>query len=478
MGRAQPGLINRTHALVALASTAVVGGALTYVGSRTFDDAFISYRYALNLADGHGWSFNIGESGANAASSPLYVLVLAALHLVGLSVPTAGRLVALVGFSATAFMAYLLLARAGHVRAGVVAAAITATAPILLMDQGMETPLYLAVIAGAALAVQSRSQVAVGVLIAVAVATRGEAALLALLALAGLWLLVRSAPWKALLVAAICITPWLTFSLIAIGKLLPNTLAAKQAQGDSGFWADSVGDQYIKNVRALFQWPMSYKLWLPAIGVAALVGLVTLIRSASRLHVPVATIVAFAALQTFAFAFVLRVPAYPWYYAPPAFAAIILAALGIERIAELAGRTHATSLIALATVTLMALGLAHLPRHQQPYLVAYERAGRWIEQNTPSAATVATAEIGILGWNSKRPIVDFLGLTWTEASPHLANRDLTWWVHERPPDFYLTRIDPYAMETPVLSEPWFHDVFTVAYQDTEVVLYRRIAPVP
>ena len=44
-----------------------------------YDDSYITYRYAYNLADGHGIVFNIGEH-IDATSSFLYTVILATTY--------------------------------------------------------------------------------------------------------------------------------------------------------------------------------------------------------------------------------------------------------------------------------------------------------------------------------------------------------------------------------------------------------------
>jgi arabinofuranosyltransferase len=48
-----------------------------------YDDSYITYRYAVNLAEGHGIVFNIGER-TDAASSFLYTVVLSIGHIMGM----------------------------------------------------------------------------------------------------------------------------------------------------------------------------------------------------------------------------------------------------------------------------------------------------------------------------------------------------------------------------------------------------------
>jgi len=53
--------------------------SLLYVINRSynvFDDSYITYRYAMNLYNGHGLSWNIGEKPTEGCSSPLYALLM------------------------------------------------------------------------------------------------------------------------------------------------------------------------------------------------------------------------------------------------------------------------------------------------------------------------------------------------------------------------------------------------------------------
>jgi len=49
------------------------------------DDPYTFFRYARNLSDGQGWRFNPGVPDADAITSPLYVLLLAAATRLGVS---------------------------------------------------------------------------------------------------------------------------------------------------------------------------------------------------------------------------------------------------------------------------------------------------------------------------------------------------------------------------------------------------------
>ena len=142
--------IRRHRVFVIVAAITLVAGWLVQSNSRIVDDAFITYRYAANLADGHGLGYNRGEAGLGT-TSPGYTIVLAGLAtvfgvetlpnvslalnslLLALTVGTAG----LIAFrltrdhwAALGFMLLLLLSRP-----------VTGASRM-----GMETPLFLALV--------------------------------------------------------------------------------------------------------------------------------------------------------------------------------------------------------------------------------------------------------------------------------------------------------------------------------------------
>src|SRR5712692_5599667 len=98
----------------------VVGIRLAYAAYSqvSYDDAYISLRYATNLAAGHGLVFNPGER-VFGASTPLYVLLLALFARVGLPMPLFScpaalgwaKVLSVLADGATAAIWYRLLSR-------------------------------------------------------------------------------------------------------------------------------------------------------------------------------------------------------------------------------------------------------------------------------------------------------------------------------------------------------------------------------
>ena len=90
------------------------------------DDAFISFRYAKNLADGHGLRFNISDAPIEGYSNFLWVVLLAGARRVGLDIPTTAWVLSI------ASAALLFFALAGHLARHRRASAWTILLPLLV----------------------------------------------------------------------------------------------------------------------------------------------------------------------------------------------------------------------------------------------------------------------------------------------------------------------------------------------------------
>ncbi len=109
------------------------------------DDAYISFRYAENLADGRGLTFNQGEPPVEAYSNLLWVLLCAVIYRFGMDLPTVtpmlGLILGILIFQslATLFRQRLLPAW----QAAIPLLLLAASGPfILYMISGLETALF------------------------------------------------------------------------------------------------------------------------------------------------------------------------------------------------------------------------------------------------------------------------------------------------------------------------------------------------
>ena len=205
-GRSAPPL---GTALLAIALIVCVVWAVAW-WPNTIDDAYITYRYAANVAHGHGAVYNPGER-VEGFSSPLWLAILAVPARLGADPEPVSKVLGLV-FGLTALLVLgLALIRSGA-RPGLAGAAALMIAAFptlhLYLVSGMETPAFCAavIIAACAGAVHEgphRLPVIVPATIAVAL-LRPEGLVIAAVLVAG-W--TRRAPVLVVCgwVAAVCV---------------------------------------------------------------------------------------------------------------------------------------------------------------------------------------------------------------------------------------------------------------------------------
>jgi len=113
----------------------------------TTEDAYISFRYAENIAAGQGTVFNVGEEKVEGYSNPLWVALLAITSKVGLHTVTTARCLGLLFGALTLLEIMLLLRLVSRDRTAhaVLAAVVLATAPPYLFwsQTGLENGLFL-----------------------------------------------------------------------------------------------------------------------------------------------------------------------------------------------------------------------------------------------------------------------------------------------------------------------------------------------
>ena len=205
-----PGSFRRQLAVVAAAALVlrVVAAVLT-MDHEIQGDAQVFGLVAQGLADGDGFSRPFQE-GPTAEHPPGWEVVLAAANLAGADSELAHRLLGAVLGTVTVVLIGLLGRRVAGAATGLVAAGVAAIYPMLWSADVslMSETLYGVFLVGALLAATARRPVALGVLLALAALTRGEALLLVVLLVVPLfWRRWRSLA-LALAAFALVLAPW------------------------------------------------------------------------------------------------------------------------------------------------------------------------------------------------------------------------------------------------------------------------------
>lgn len=443
----------RTAAWPAVYFAVVAGALLFFFRGWTYDDPYITYRYAANLAEGQGFVYNPGER-VLSTTSPLLALVLAVPALLGAELPPAANFIGAVSLAAGGLLLWEIARRLEAPAAGWICAALYPASALLVGTLGSETPLYLALCLGAAAAYLRRQYAPAAVLLGLGMLARPDAGLFAAL-LAVDWLarafrergslaaVVRAVPLRALLAGAAVLLPWAVFGWAYFGSPVPETLAARQAHG----LRDPV-DGFLPGLWMLLQSLAGFPHYWLLFAMAA-AGLILAVRSRPRWLLLALWPVFFSLGYA-----LLGVTRNGWYYASlvPGLVAAAGLALGtaigspVRQGAAAPRRTMVAALgwtvfILLMSGQLFDLARLHLvPDRRAPI---YRAVGQWLAENVPPDASVATLEVGTIGYYARpRPMIDFTGLLQPEIHarfhPGYTYAESSLWAAERyQPDVFV-----------------------------------------
>lgn len=402
------------------------------------DDAYITFRFARNIADGLGFSYNPGTP-TYGSTAPLWVFLIAGVSLLGLSIPDAAHLLNWIFVLAAVPIFYKLALR--YLDRGAAACA----AVLLVLDpwfihwgiSGMENGLALCLLMGvlwaqSALRNSGRVNWVTPWLAGLAVLCRPEMTLLAGMVLLDILVFERRRRWANLLAAlagyTLVVGPWLVYALQVFAFPIPNTIAAKLSSD---------------HLAALERVVLYFGTFWVFQGLAA------------------AAIVAYAPLRR---ELLRRLPAAAPQWLLPVAWALVLPVFYIAGGAPVAGRymmfglpcylligvgawsllwRKTPRLIAASMLATLALVLfvqfrycwylTHFPEGMDPRMI---EAARSIRELSKASDLVAADQIGVLGYFTGRPILDVFGLASPEVLPYRRQQDqdpaAVWrYVHKR-----------------------------------------------
>lgn len=413
----------------------------------TSDDAYISYRYARNLAEGEGAVWNTGEN-VEGYTNFLWVGLLAGAHKLGADIVLTGRWLGF-GLAVVAAAGTYALTRSlldGPLRELAALAAVLLLAACgawsIWATAGLEAPLFATLTLGAVLLhLRERERgwlPASGAVWALVAMTRPDGLVLA--GVSGLFKVAEAVQrsrarrrdgdasgeggiaefdhvlyWCAAFLAMY--VPYFVWRFTTYDHIFPNTYYAKVGSGI---------EQYDRGLAYVASFLQEYPGWL-------LILLPVAFLAPSVRRWPMAYVVAlFAGWLAYTVyvggdslvRFRFMAPVLPLFYAA------LLAATGgiftsVRESARVSDRAvQVAGVLALAAALLFSLqpvsddGRGRLT--EKHAVDDRARIGRWLRDNVPETTVVATVPIGAIGYESGLPLIDMLGIT----DEHIAHRDL------------------------------------------------------
>lgn len=468
-------------------------------GRHLNDDSYITLAFARNIVRGAGFVFNHPPE-VLGTTTPLFTLVVAgvAWALPGVELPAIAVLVSTICWIAIPWILFLARDRLGMTEWQATVVGLVMMASGWVRSLGMEAYLFSCLLVLGIVLFWSRRWILTGVVVGLLFLTRGEGALVAcVLGTASLvreWARTRQlrpASWFPALSmafgAAVPMLPWSVYACLTFGSPFPNTLPAKLAQYQAGN-----GKLLVERLAGE---------WLPAFGSAFAVPQIPLLNIGWLLVVAGLAYVLLRRREWVLFFIwillyiagytVLQVAAYWWYWLPMAFVLHIAMGCGLvacmELVVRCSGAHRRSGMVVSAGLVLLAILMLGLPRvdsvlhhADDAQALSYIPLAQWIRNNTTPADTIASMEIGYLGYYTDNRVIDLAGLVTPDAVPHIAQGDYAWAFWHHKPDYFL-----YVREFDwALSEIHSAPRFAAEYQPvttlqgpvaSPVVVYRRMA---
>ena len=391
----------------------------------TEDDAFITFRYAQNLAGGRGLVFNPGER-VEGYSNPSLLLISAAALRAGLDPVIVAKWLGLAAGALCLLLSWLLARRMAQDAplAALVAPFYLAVSPALARHAvtGLETTLFaLLLTAGVLLAAGDRSPLRRALFLVIALLisiTRPEGPAFALFLLVAGAVIRGRGPggsrrgdWAEPGILVLFLAAYASWRWSYFGSFFPNAYYAKVQGGVSGIID---GAQYTLDFLRDAGGPFLAGLAL----VTALVGCATAAYGVALacLVLYVAFIIVSGGDWMFHYRFFAHVLPVASACMAAGIASIVALAMGLAR----RGRVLLYACLAfLLGVTCLSVGNTELrvarmvlpALEERTYLSqSYEALGRWFHENSAPEATVAISDIGAVGYYSGRRVIDMFGL--------------------------------------------------------------------
>jgi hypothetical protein len=384
-----------------------------------YDDPFITYRYAQNLAEGIGFVYNPGER-ILSTTTPLFTLLLSFFHLFTSEVHHLANLIGAISLVLGGLLLFDLSRSWNSSFVGWAGLLLYPTFPLVVSTLSSETPLYLALCIGGFAFYAREKYLFTAIITAFACLARPDGVLVPIILFAD-YMIRKSnqVAWKSVLVFSVILISWVVFAWIYFGFPLPVTLTVKQLQGSMEI-SQRFAEGLITIIRGYLNW--QYIL----MGILAVAGF-TYAFLKRRVWV---VFLSWTLLYFLAYS-LLGVSRYFWYYAPLIPGFVVSTGLGLTAIYDLSSKLvdrfskfnsqYMKILPGILLIFLFWTNISNLRQmslqNDNRYLI-YKEVGEWLNTNTLPEDKIGLLETGIIGYYSRRSIVDFAGL----IQPQVAQR--------------------------------------------------------
>jgi hypothetical protein len=434
------------------------------------DDAYITYRYARNLAEGMGFTYNVGER-VLGTTTPLYTILLTGGAVLGADIESISAVLNILFAALVVVLVYLFVVDRNHSQLfGLLGVLLLISQKYFVTYslQGMETSLYLFLILATILAYGRERYSLAALLASLTFLTRYDGAILAGVLLLDYVLIQRKKlTWK---ISAAFLVPsllWVGFSLLYFGSPLPQSMLVKHEHG------------LISNRWWMLDYVITYEILFLACISAIGVYLSLRRRALNRTIRLLAIWVIFYSLGFT----VYKIDLYLWYFAPLTIALAVLPSTGFSEIirvhqegANPRGKIAPILITLLVFVPYLLLQFKDVNRSIQAQIewnttVGYARIAiaeriRTEEQLEP---IIATGGIGHIGYQTNAYIWDLMGLVTKDAY----GKSIDWNLNTSDADWLITQVKTGRTSYPQVDGFSLDSVYHENPMPMDFLLYKR-----
>jgi hypothetical protein len=389
------------------------------------EDAFITFRFAQQIADGNGFVYNLGEPIYGTTTPLLTILLAGWLKYFSDDIVLGARILNLLAFCGTLFFTWRTLRtlrRSAAEQVFPLFAILLSPRLLYMSTQGMEMPLVTFFMAASWYACTTGRTKWTGFLCGLLLWTRVDLIFwpIILLVVSGIHNLKNAI--TIALIAGLTYLPWIIFATLYFGSPIPHTVIAKwvaYSLFNASPYSAHLG--IILNYLSLINISGSIRFIGPVITfapVAWAMGRRAIAREKTLLILLVFVAVEVARLT------LTRATFFNRYFVPILWATLVLFGVGLGVLWDTLRPTRNLRYIfdaALILILLAAVGswipIAESAKARQIY--RFERSlkeiGLWLNQNSDLESTILLEPLGYIGYYSERQIIDEVGLVTPEV---------------------------------------------------------------
>lgn len=421
------------------------------------DDPWIHLTFAKNLIEYGSFSYFKNELVTSGSTSPIYTLLLSLFYILSKNEFVISYIIGVIFGALLVYMMtkLALLNFKNSTMIALLAAFLIALQPKLnlINVSGMETSMFIFLIAGSFYSYQSRKIIPLGIFLGLTIWCRPDGFVLWIAIALDYFLrkfyLTKSASPSsedniklkefvtAFSLASVLVFGYFLFNYFLSGSILPNTYIAKI-------------EYYNKMNRALFLENDVLKyfteaefilIWPPFL-IYTIVIIKSIIKREYNTHLLfLLFIIGLIAVYYLKLPFAHRfgrylMPVIPFY--------ILIAIAGVKFISDFILLKFSKNKPALPNFVFILYSIAAVglfasynsnSKDDFTFLSKYSNdrhvaAGRWLKQNTPESAIVATHDIGAVAFYGERKIIDMAGLVTPELIEHIQDKDYAAYMND------------------------------------------------